>query len=55
MSIRTLRARALLLVIMALAALGWTAGGAFTQGRLKGETLPIVSTSDVIGYVAPCG
>ena len=55
MSNPTPRVRALLLVVVALAVLGWSAGGAFTQGRLKGSTLPIVSTSDVIGYVAPCG
>jgi len=55
MSIPTPRARALLLVVVALTVLGWTAGGGSTQGRLKGSTLPIISTSDVIGYVAPCG
>ena len=26
-----------------------------SQGSLKGKTLPVVSTSDVIGYIAPCG
>ena len=51
----TLRSRALLFVAMTLAVLAWTAGGAATQGQLKGKILPIVSTSDVIGYIAPCG
>jgi len=54
MSNPTPRVRALLPVVVALVVLG-TASGALTQGRLKGTTLPIVSTSDVIGYVAPCG
>ena len=26
-----------------------------SQGALKGKTLPVVSTSDVIGYITPCG
>jgi hypothetical protein len=26
-----------------------------SQGGLKGKTLPVVSTSDVIGYITPCG
>jgi hypothetical protein len=26
-----------------------------TQGALKGKVLPVVSTSDVIGYITPCG
>ena len=51
----TTRYRAPLLVIMTLAARGWTASGAFTQGQLKGKVLPVVSSSDVIGYIAPCG
>ena len=55
MSSSTPRFRALLFVSMALAVLAWTAGGAFTQGQLKGKILPIVSSSDVIGYIAPCG
>lgn len=49
------RSRALLFVVLALAVLAWTAGGAATQGQLKGKVLPIVSSSDVIGYIAPCG
>jgi hypothetical protein len=49
------RSRALLFVFMTLAVLAWTAGGASTQGQLKGKILPIVSSSDVIGYIAPCG
>jgi hypothetical protein len=55
MSVTSLRARALLLVVMALAAVAWSAGGASTQGQLKGKILPVVSTTDVIGYTAPCG
>lgn len=55
MSVSSLRARALLLAIVALAVLGWTAGGASTQGQLKGKILPVVSTADIIGYTAPCG
>jgi hypothetical protein len=51
----TPRFRAPLLVILTLAVLTWTAGGAFTQGQLKGKVLPVVSSSDVIGYIAPCG
>ena len=49
------RFRAPLLVIMTLAALVWTSSGEFTQGQLKGNVLPVVSSSDVIGYIAPCG
>jgi hypothetical protein len=26
-----------------------------SQGALKGKVLPVVSTSDVIGYITPCG
>ena len=26
-----------------------------SQGVLKGKVLPVVSTSDVIGYITPCG
>jgi len=55
MSASTLRFRALLLVFVSVAVLGWTATGARTQGKLTGKVLPIVSTSDVVGYVAPCG
>ena len=51
----TPRFRAPLLVILTLAVLAWTAGGAFTQGQLKGKVLPVVSSSDVIGYITPCG
>jgi hypothetical protein len=44
-----------LAAIVAVTLLGWTASGGFSQGSLKGKVLPVVSTSDVIGYVAPCG
>ena len=26
-----------------------------SQGALKGKVLPVLSTSDVIGYITPCG
>jgi hypothetical protein len=52
---RSTRSRALLFVFTALAVLAWTARGASTQGQLKGDKLPIVSSADVIGYIAPCG
>jgi len=26
-----------------------------SQGALKSKVLPVVSTSDVIGYITPCG
>jgi hypothetical protein len=26
-----------------------------SQGALKGKILPVISTSDVIGYITPCG
>ena len=55
MSKSTLRTRALLFLSMTLVVLAWTAGGASTQGQLKGNVLPIVSSADVIGYIAPCG
>ncbi len=55
MSVSTLRSRALLLVFVSLVVLGWTASGARTQGKLTGKVLPVISTSDVIGYIAPCG
>ena len=51
----TSRLGAPLLVVLTLALLMWTAGGAQTQGQLKGKVLPVVSSSDVIGYIAPCG
>jgi len=55
MSVSTMRSRAFLLVFVSLVALGWSATGARTEGKLTGKTLPIISTTDVIGYVAPCG
>ncbi len=55
MPVSTMRSRVLLLALVALTVLGWTASGALTQGQLKGKILPVVSTSDVIGYTAPCG
>ena len=55
MSFSTLRSRALLLVFVSLVVLGWTATGASTQGKLTGKVLPVISSSDVIGYTAPCG
>jgi len=55
MLVSTMRFRAFLLVAVALAVSGLTASGALTQGQLKGKILPVVSTSDVIGYTAPCG
>jgi hypothetical protein len=55
MSFSTLRARFLLLALAVVVALGWSATIGRTQGSLKGKVLPVVSTSDVIGYVAPCG
>jgi hypothetical protein len=45
----------LLATLVSAVVLGWTASGGLTQGALKGKVLPVVSTSDVIGYVAPCG
>lgn len=54
MSVSTLRSRVLLLVLVSLVVLG-TATGGRTQGKLTGKVLPVISTSDVIGYTAPCG
>lgn len=45
----------MLSALVAAVLLAWTASGALTQGSLKGKTLPVVSTSDVIGYISPCG
>jgi len=39
-------------------ALGLTSLGASlvqSDSALKGKVLPVVSTSDVIGYITPCG
>ena len=39
-------------------ALGLTSLGATlvqSEGSLKGKVLPVVSSSDVIGYITPCG
>ena len=55
MSVSSLRSRALLLVFVSLVLLGWTATAGRTQGKLTGKVLPIISSSDVIGYTAPCG
>jgi hypothetical protein len=44
-----------LFALVSMTLLGWTVSGGLTQGSLKGKVLPIVSTSDVIGYVSPCG
>jgi hypothetical protein len=43
----------LLCAALALTALGATLSQ--SQGALKGKVLPVVSSSDVIGYTAPCG
>jgi hypothetical protein len=54
-ALKTLRMRDLVLLGMAL---GLTTVGVSlvqSQGGLKGKTLPVVSTSDVIGYITPCG
>jgi hypothetical protein len=53
--LKKLRARFLLVALISVTVLGWTARGALTAGALKGNILPVVSTSDVIGYVSPCG
>lgn len=54
-ALKTLRTRDLVLLGMAvvLTTLGTSLGQ--TQGALKGKVLPVVSTSDVIGYITPCG
>lgn len=44
-----------MLAVLALAlAFGW-ASLARTADEPKGNVLPIISTSDVIGYITPCG
>jgi hypothetical protein len=58
--LKTWTARVALVALVALAVLGWGAGVGRTQGKvgnrsISGPTIPIVSTSDVIGYTAPCG
>ena len=54
-TLKTLRTRDLALLGMAvvLTTFGTTLGQ--SQGALKGKVLPVVSTSDVIGYITPCG
>lgn len=49
------KSRVLLGMLLAVAVLGWTSTLVGSQGGLKGKVLPVVSSSDVIGYVAPCG
>jgi hypothetical protein len=54
-ALKTLRVRDLVLlgVALVLTVLGSTLSQ--SQGALKSKVLPVVSTSDVIGYTAPCG
>jgi hypothetical protein len=54
-TLKTMRTRDLVLlgVALGLTSLGVTI--VQSQGSLKGKTLPVVSTSDVIGYITPCG
>ena len=54
-TLKTMRTRDLVLLGVAL---GLTTLGSTlvqSQGSLKGKVLPVVSTSDVIGYITPCG
>ena len=54
-TLKTMRTRDLVLLGVAL---GLTTLGSTlvqSQGALKGKVLPVVSTSDVIGYITPCG
>ena len=54
-TLKTMRTRDLVLlgVALGLTTLGSTLVS--SQGALKGKVLPVVSTSDVIGYITPCG
>ncbi len=54
-ALKTLRVGDLVLLgsAFALTAFGTTLSQ--SQGALKGKMLPVVSTSDVIGYITPCG
>ena len=55
MTLKNFRSRDLVLLGMALTLTTVFASLGQSQGALKGKTLPVVSTSDVIGYITPCG
>lgn len=54
-ALKTLRVRDLILLggAFVLTAVGTTLSQ--SQGALNGKVLPVVSSSDVIGYITPCG
>jgi hypothetical protein len=55
MTLKTLRVRDLVLLGVALVLTTFGTQLSQSQGALKGKVLPVVSTSDVIGYITPCG
>jgi len=50
-----LRVRDLVLLGVSLVLTAFVTTLSQSQGALKGKVLPVVSTSDVIGYITPCG
>lgn len=54
-ALKTLRNRDLVLLGVALVLTGFGTTLSQSQGALKGKILPIVSSSDVIGFITPCG
>ena len=54
-TLKTLRVRDLVLLGVALVLTASITTLGQSQGALKGKVLPVVSTSDVIGYITPCG
>jgi hypothetical protein len=54
-ALKTPRVRDLVLLGMALVLTAFSTTLSQSQGALKGKMLPVVSTSDVIGYITPCG
>jgi hypothetical protein len=55
MTLKTLRVRDLVLLGVALVLTTFGTKLSQSQGALKSKVLPVVSTSDVIGYITPCG
>jgi len=53
--LKNLRVSELLVVAVSLALTTALASFVQSQGALKSKVLPVISSSDVIGYTTPCG
>jgi len=52
---RSLSSRSLALFKLSLAALAFAAGSSDGEGALTQKVLPVLSTSDAVGKLTPCG